>query len=110
MFNLTSLYADVCLLRMVVALFGLLSGPPSLPPPSPALSLVGCLLNIVAAHYREAHWSGKVPLARSYHNRHSIAHLTSLCEQLVAWYIHRHQSRGIKQHLSLGQSCVGIRT
>ena len=86
MFNLTSLYADVCLLRMVVALFGLLSGPPSIPLPR---SLVGCLLNIVAAHYRAAHWSGKVPLARSYHNRHNIAHLTLFCEmtgceQLVA--------------------------
>lgn len=74
MFNLTSLYADVCLLRMVVALFGLLSGPPSLHPLP--LSLVGCLLNIVAAHYREAHWSGKVPLAGSSYNRHSIAQLT----------------------------------
>ena len=37
---MTSLYADVCLLRMVVALFGLLSGPPSLYP----LSLSGWLL------------------------------------------------------------------
>ena len=52
-----------------------------LPPFTPSRSLVGCLLNIVPAHYREAHWSEKaVPLAGRSHNRNNIAHLTLFCE------------------------------
>ena len=97
----------------MVALFGLLSGPPFSLSLSLSLSLVGCLLNIVAVYYREAQWSEKAPLRR----RSQYSAQLPICEMMkkLAAREHAHVCYNLatlqrEQHLSLGQSCVRIRT